>query len=102
MNDSASLFARGLDACFKFLGEQAVSAIEPGTNGSQVAIELGTGLGVRHFTEIAENDHFAVVRRQGLDGFADQIDGFAAEYVGNGVVSTLQRKFNLLSLFVLG
>ena len=85
-----------------FFASRRMSAIEPGTDGSQVAIELSTGLGIRHFTEIAEHDHFAVMRRQGLDGFANQIDGLAAQHIGDGVVSTLQRKFDLLSLFVLG
>ena len=77
-------------------------AIEPGTDRSQVAIELGTGLGVRHFAQIAEHDHFAVVRRKGLHSLANQIDGFAAQYIGNRVMSTLQRKLDLFSLLVLG
>ena len=63
MNDSASLFAGGLGTRFEFLGEEVVSAIEPGTDGSEVAIELGTGFGVRHFAEVAEDNHFPIVSR---------------------------------------
>ncbi len=79
-----------------------MGTVEPGTNGSQVALQLRAGLGIRHFTEITQNHHFAIVHRQGLNGFADQIDGLALQDVGDGVVATLQRKLDLLSLLVLG
>src|SRR6266536_4700317 len=87
LNDSPSLLVRGLDARLEFLGQQAVRPIEPRTNGSDVAMELCAGVGIRNFTEIAKHDHFAIMRRQGLDGFADQIDGLSTQDLGNRVVT---------------